>query len=138
MADADASLQLQRAIIERLKVDAAVVAIVGTKVFDVVPAGTAKPYISFGPTQALPDKADEYDGSDIFQQIDAWSDAPNRKPILELGAAIRAALDEQPLTLTDNQRLVRLSIEQTNYLTEPDGLTRHAALTFRARTEPAS
>jgi hypothetical protein len=138
VSHADSSLPLQKAIIDTLKADSAVAAIVGARVYDMVPAGAPKPYVSFGPEQVLPDKGDEYDGADIFVQLDGWSATGTKMEIKRLGAAIRSALDEKPLTLVDDQRLVRIAIEDAHYLVEPDGLTQHAALTFRARTEPSA
>jgi hypothetical protein len=144
MAAGDASLTLQVAIYQRLVADAAVMAIVGPRVFDEVPTGAAKPYVSFGPEQVLISRGQDTDGSDIAVQLDAWSSGPGRIEVKQLAIAIRAALDRAPLDLAGldakwgaAQRLVNLEIEQTRYLREQEGRVWHAALIFRAITEPA-
>ena len=51
-----------------------------------------------------------------------------------IGAAIVAALDDTTPTV-DGFRFVLLEIETTSYQRDPDGLTKHAILTFHALIE---
>jgi Protein of unknown function (DUF3168) len=132
---ADATIPLQQAIIALLRNHAPLVAIVGKRTYDQVDPSAEKPYVSIGPIQVIPEKAIGYDASDISLQIDGWSAQRSSMEIKQIGAVIRAALDQAALTLQDH-RLVDLTAESTGYLLDPDGLTRHAVLTFRARTEP--
>jgi hypothetical protein len=135
----DASLPLQKKIIELLKADAGVAAIVSGRVYDSVPNPLpAFPYLSLGPEQMLTERADEYQGADISVQLDAWSRTPGRVEIKRLARAARELLDDRELTLDEDQRLVSLEHTRTAFLRDPDGLTHHAALTFRARTEPTA
>lgn len=137
MALPDATLPLQAAIITALKGAAAVTALVpSASIYDTPPASAAKPYIAMGPIQVLRERADEYDGADHYIQIDAWAPGPNSKEIKQIGAAIVATIDDAALSLSGH-RLIGIDIEQLNYLSDPDGITKHAALTFRARTEPS-
>lgn len=135
---ADSTLPIQKAVIAALKADVTVSGIVGNRVHDAVPPTAAKPYLSLGPTQVLPDIAEEYEGSEVTFQIDGWSSGPKSVEAKQIGAAVRNALSGATLPLEDNQHLVNIEIVQTNYLPEPDGITQHAALTFRARTEPTA
>ena len=137
MSFGDASLPLQKAIVDALKADAAVAALVGARVYDVPPPAPEKPYISLGPFDALTEVAAEYEGSETTMQIDGWAAGQGSVEIKQLGRAIRAALHEKDFALEDNQRLVALVIDQLRYLREPDGITQHVAATARARTEPA-
>lgn len=134
----DSTLAIQKAVIAALKADASVSAIVAARVYDAVPTDAAKPYLSFGPTQVLPDIADEYEGSEVTFQIDGWSAGPSSVEAKRIGKAVRAALSGAALVLDDDERLVNIEPIQTNYLPEPDGITQHAALTFRVRTEPTA
>lgn len=134
MTVADASLPLQKAIVAALKT----AGIASARVYDVPPATPTKPYVSMGPVDVLTEEADEYEGSDTSIQIDAWSAGPGSVEIKQVGRAIRAALHEQELSLEENQRTVSLTIDQVRYLREPDGITWHAAITARARTEPTA
>lgn len=134
----DASLPVQKAVLAALKADAGVAALVAGRVYDQVPVSAVKPYLSFGPFQVLPDQADCYDASDITVQLDGWSAGPGSVEVKKIGRAVRAALDQKALLLDEEERLITINIEQTQYLVEPDGITQHAMLQFVARTEPIS
>lgn len=138
MTVADASLPLQKAVVARLKADAGVMAAAGARVYDGVPAGAVKPYVSMGPFDSLTVSAQAYEGSDTSMQVDGWADGPSTVPIKQLGRAIRAALHEADLVLDEDQRLVSLVVEMVRYLREPDSVTHHAVVTVRARTEPSA
>ncbi len=124
----DPSYPLQIAIVAALKGDSPPAA---TRVYDAVPTSPQFPYVSLGDMQVLPDKADCIDGTEVFLQIDAWSRTIGYQEVKQMGAAIIRALDDKELTVT-GYHLVVLELQSLNYLRDPDGLTRHAALTFRA------
>ncbi len=132
----DPSLALQKAIIAALKAAGGVSAIIGQRVYDDVPKSSLPvfPYISLGPTQVLPDKADCIDGTEVSQQIDAWSRTVGMPEVKQLGAAIVAALDDNPPSV-DGFTCVIFEIESINYLPDPDGETHHAILSFHALLE---
>jgi hypothetical protein len=136
MPYADPSLQLQKAIVARLKTDAGVDAIVAGRIYDAVPPNAAKPYLSFGPFQLLPEHGDCLDGGEAFVTLDGWANGPDSVAIKTLGTAVAKSLDLAPITLEDPQRLVEMSIEQIQYLRDPDGITAHAVITVHAWTEP--
>ena len=136
MSYADPSLELQKAIVAVLKADAAVNAIVGGRIYDGVPSNATKPYVSFGPFQLLPEHGDCLDGGEAILQLDGWATGPSTVQVKQLGTAIARALDEAPLVLDAPQRCVEISIEQTQYLRDPDGITAHAVVTVHAWTEP--
>ena len=138
MTVADASLPLQKAIIARLRSDTEMAALVAGRVYDSVPSGAVKPYVSAGPFDALTISADEYEGSETTLQFDGWANGPESVEVKRLGRAMRAALHEAALALDENQRLVFLVVDVIRYLVEPDGTTQHAAVTLRARTEPSA
>ena len=138
MTVADASLPLQKAIVARLKTDAAMIALVAGRVYDNVPPGATKPYVSVGPFDALTISADEYEGSETTLQFDGWAPGPESTQVKQLGRAMRAALHEADLALDENQRLQFLVVDAVRYLLEPDGMTQHAVVTLRARTEPSA
>jgi hypothetical protein len=132
----DATLPLQKAIIGALRKAAAIRAIVDGRSYDSPPANAQKPYVSIGPVLSLTEIAQDYGGADITIQIDGWSSGPQTLEIKQLGAALHATLHEAELELTDQQRLVALTVEFIRYLPEPDGITQHAVCSVRARTEP--
>ena len=136
MAYADPSLQLQKAIVARLKSDAGVDAIIAGRIYDHVPNPATKPYVSFGPFQLLPEHGDCLDGGEAFVTLDGWANGPDSVAIKQLGTAVAKALDLAPIVLEAPQRLVEMSIEQIQYLRDPDGITAHAVITVHAFTEP--
>jgi hypothetical protein len=137
MSYADPSLQLQKAIVAALKADAGVNAIIGGRIYDAVPGGAVKPYVSFGAFQLLPEHGDCLDGGEAIVTLDGWASGPDTVQVKQLGTAIAKALDMAPIALETGQRLVEMSIEQTQYMRDPDGLTAHAVITVHAWTEPA-
>lgn len=135
---ADASLPLQKALINALRDDAALTALVNKRVYDAVPDNAQKPYLSLGPVDVLTEEAEEYEGSDISFQVDGWSTAVGKVEAKRIGRAVRDALHNANLPLEESQRLVVLSVERIQYLEEPDGITKHAVISGRARTEPSA
>lgn len=130
---ADPSLDLQGAIVAALKADGAVTALVGQRIFDDVPAAQAGsfPRITYGSDQVLSDDADCVTGFEVFIQIDVWSRIVGQPEMKRIAGAVRAALHNVELTLAEHSLIV-LEHQQTRYLRDPDGLTKHAAVEFRA------
>lgn len=128
------TLELQGAIVTRLKAVGAVTALVGTRIYDKVTEGAAFPYVSIGPSDELTEDADCITGFDISLQIDVWSRAPGFPESRRISDAVRAALHDYDLPITDNA-LVYFRHQQTRFLRDPDGLTSHAAMTFEAFVE---
>lgn len=126
----DPSLELQAAIVGKLKADAGVQAVVGQRVYDEVPPNPTFPYISIGDNQVLPDKADCIDGTEIFWQLDGWARDQTFPMVKSISKAVVAALDDQEITVTGYAVIV-CEINTINYLHDPDGITRHAAINFR-------
>lgn len=131
----DPSLELQGAIVAALKSPGALPAGVG--VYDHVPPAATFPYVSFGPSQGLPDKAGCIDGVEVFVQLDAWSRKVGYSEVKTIGAAIIAALDDQPLDVAGFDVIV-FELSGVNYLPDPDGLTRHAVISFRSLIQPST
>lgn len=135
------TLELQDVIIEALRADVALTALVSGRVYDAVPpdtkrtadTGAAFPYVSLGPTSEVSDDADCIDGFEISLQIDCWSQKVGFPEVRRIADAVRAALKAE-LTLTDNA-LVYLQHRLTRTFRDPDGLVSHAALTFEAFAE---
>lgn len=133
----DPSLPLQDALVAALRADGALPAVVGGRVFDQAPANPIFPYVTLGDGQVLPDKAECIDGVEIFLQVDVWSRKVGYAEAKQIAAAAIAALDDQALTVAGfNVTVFELSSVQ--YLRDPDGLTRHAAITFRGLLESST
>jgi hypothetical protein len=129
----DPSYELQDAIVRALKGSSPQVA--GGRVYDAAPTTATFPYITLGDCQVLPDKYDCIDGVIVYPQIDLWSRAIGYGEIKLLAKNVLALLDDQSLTVTGYD-LVLFEIQDVRYLRDPDGLTRHAALTFHGILTP--
>ena len=131
---ASPSLEIQGAIVARLKATAAVTALVDTRVYDSVPAGASFPYITLGQGDETSDDVDCVDGFEIALDIDVWSRAPGFPEAKRISNEIRKALKNPPLAISDNA-LVYFNHRQTRTFRDPDGITSHAVLTFEAFAE---
>ncbi|AZO77486.1 MULTISPECIES: DUF3168 domain-containing protein [unclassified Bosea (in: a-proteobacteria)] len=126
---ADPSLALQGAINTRLR---AQVTAVGNRVFDRVPADVAFPYIELGEFQTLDDGAQCHDGQEVFVTLHVWSRAVGQVEAKTIAGVVRGALHEAELSLGIAWQFLEIAHQDTRYLKDPDGLTSHAVLTFRA------
>jgi hypothetical protein len=128
------SLELQAAIVARLKAFSGLTSIISTRVYDSVSPTATFPYVSWGPEQVVSDDADCITGFEISIQLDAWSQAVGWGEAKRVAEQVRLALHDYQLSLTDNA-LVLLEHTQTAMLRDPDGKTSHAAIEFTALIE---
>lgn len=131
---ASPSLELQGAIVARLKAWAGLAATVGGRVHDSVPTAPVFPYITVGEGDETSDDADCIDGFEISLDIDVWSRAKGFPEAKGISDEIRKALKSADLELPTNA-LVEFRHRQTRFLRDPDGLTSHAVLTFEGFAE---
>jgi hypothetical protein len=132
----DPALAMQKGTLSLMKAGATGVQ-TGGRIYDGVPGGALKPYVSFGPFQMLPEHGDCLDGGEAFLTLDGWAAGPDTVQVKKLGAAIASDLDRAEM-IVDGQRLIELSIEQIQYMRDPDGITAHAVVTVHAWTEPVA
>jgi hypothetical protein len=123
----DPSFELQKALVAALKADGALPPATG--VYDSVKPNVPFPYVTLGPCQVMPMKADCIDGADVYSQIDVWSQSVGYPEAKRIAKAVVAALDDRDLAI-DGHRTVLFEHQSTNYLREPDGKTSHAAIVF--------
>lgn len=130
----DPSLPLQDALIKALRAPGVLPAAIGERVYDQVPSTPTYPLVSLGDGLVLPDKAECIDGVEVFLQIDVWSRKVGYAETKQIAAAVIDALDDQALTVTGFDVIV-FELSGVQYMRDPDGLTRHAAITFRSLIE---
>jgi hypothetical protein len=129
MAEA-ADLELQGAIIAKVKADPGVTGLVATRIYETVPEGTAFPYVSYAGSDEVEDDAECIPGSDISVQIDVWSRS------VGFPEAKRICLHDSDLPLADNA-LVFIEHTATRVFRDADGLTNHGVMVFQAFIERA-
>jgi hypothetical protein len=126
----DPSLLLQGAVFAALRANGALPAVVAGRIYDEVPPVPTFPYVTVGDGQIIGDDTEDCgDGSEIFIQVDAWSRAVGYPEVKSIAAAIRTAL-KIPIALSGFEVSV-IQFQQCQYLRDPDGKTRHAAIQFR-------
>lgn len=130
----DPALGLQAAIVAALKT--ASPAIAGGRVYDSVPPSATFPYIVVGTGQSLPNRADCYDGTESFIDIDVWSRAVGFPEAKGIADRIRAVLDDAALSVTGHT-LELLSFQGSQFIRDPDGLTNRVNMSLRALSQPA-
>ena len=131
---ASAELELQGAIVARLRADATVASLVNGRIYDSVPANPVFPYVTIGPIDSNEDDADCITSMDVAQQIDCWSRATGFPECKKVVDAVRAALHDYSLDLATNA-LVFFEHRTTRITRDPDGITSHGILGFEASIE---
>lgn len=133
---ASPSNELQTAIYDLLRLDTAVAAMVGTRIYDRVPAASdVPPYITFGPSDELEDDAECITSSAHSLQIDVWSEKQGGfKECKEITHAVKVALHEVAVDLPTHA-LVEMRVTQRRHLRDRDGITSHGVVTIEAMIE---
>lgn len=126
----DPAYALQAAIVPRLKNNSGVAALVGDRVYDEIPANKEAPYINIAGGLMNGDDIECADITEVYFQIHAWAQPPSAGPtVKKIAGAIRDAM-KAPITL--NGFIVEVQeYQQTQWLDDPDGKTKHAMLEWR-------
>ncbi|OAM77698.1 DUF3168 domain-containing protein [Devosia elaeis] len=140
----DPTLELMMAAVARLRATPAIVAYVGQRIYDRIPASstgtwnTQFPFISNGPTISTPDDYDCVQGEDITIQFDVWSsgsgEAYDTIQARKIANLVKRALHNAELSLTTNA-LVSLEHVLTRHVPDPNPALHHFAIQFRATVE---
>jgi hypothetical protein len=129
------SVALQDLIIETLKADADIAAIVGGRVYDQAPENATFPYITLGSTSAIPDDAECVPGVTETVQIDIWHRDQGRKwRCKETLNLVYAALHDADLEI-DSGALAILRVVLTRVENDPDKITAHGIVQVDAMVE---
>jgi hypothetical protein len=126
-------LALQKAVLATLLADAAVAALAGDRIYDAAPRDAAFPYIAFGPARSTDLSSSTEQGAEHRLVLHLWSRRPGKSECLALAEAVGAALGAA-LTL-DGAALVNFAGEALDIARDPDGITWHGVIRFRAVTE---
>lgn len=133
------SAQLQAAYKAKLDANAGVQTIFGSPVrcYEDVILGAVFPYITLGEDQEVPRLADCINGSEIIVTLHVWSRSGGYGEVKQGSDAINDALHEAGYSLPNFSVPV---FQRNGYrqMKDPDGLTTHAVVTFRAIVNPKS
>lgn len=104
-------------------------------VYDHVPAEAAFPFVVVGDATASEWGAGDLAGEQHALSVHIWSRYQGRMEMKQLMGAVKAALDGAPLALSGHH-LVDVRFVFADEFPDPDGISRHGLLRFRAITHP--
>ena len=122
---------LQEALYARLNNDSTLTDTNGASVYDEVPEGSSFPYVVIGETTALEYGTKDVDGSENTVTIHVWSQYRGAKETKNIMDRIHDLLHDYNLSVT-GANLINLRFEFLDLIRDPDGITRHGVMRFRA------
>lgn len=133
----DPGSELQAAIVAHLRASSALSAKIGARIYDRVPASPALPYISLGPSDAVPFTARCIDGALTTMQIDVWSNAPGSNECRDVTALAANHLHHASLAVIGHS-VSRVFVLSTTIEADPDGVTTRGRITVEINTAEIS
>lgn len=139
----DASVELIKAMFDRLRATAAVTALVGQRIYDRPPeingaVNVPFPYITLGPDTSLPDDFDCIESEELTVQFDVWTsgtgEAFGSVQCRKICGAVKKALHGVDLDLPTNA-LVSLELELRRIIDDPNPAITHGVVQFTATVE---
>lgn len=134
---ASPSLELQGAIVTRLKADVAVSSLVGERIYDHVPRGAGGavtadyPFVGFASRNTVRDDVACVTGYEVTISLDVWSRAVGTVEAQRIVDAVTRSLHNWSPTLPSH---VAVTFQHRNSIDvgDPDGLTSHFVVEFVA------
>ena len=124
--------QLQSAIYTALNVPAITTTLV-CGVYDEVIEGNSYPFITLGEETAIDYSTNNLVGAETTINIHIWSRYKGSKQTKEIMDKVHDLLHDVSLTVS-GVNLINLRFEYSDILRDPDGITRHGVMRFRAIT----
>lgn len=132
---ASPDLELQGAIVTRLRSYAPLTALVGQKVYDRVPSTATEPYVDIGEAYCIRADAQCVDSQEVRLTLHVWSIySGGFMEVKQIADAVVTALHQHPMTLATN-RLISISHRMTRTFRDGDTTISHAVIEFVAFTE---
>lgn len=106
-----------------------------TGVFDDVPEGTERPYVTVADILSTPDNRHDNFCFQTVVTVHVWSEYRGNSEVMAIGSRVLALLDHTPLTLTGFHHVVT-RYEYSQVLKDPGKLElRHMPIRFRVLSE---
>lgn len=124
---------LQQAIYSELSGDSELTSTLGASVYDDVPDHQAVtfPYVNIGEDTTLDYSTKDLVGSETTLNMHVWSRYRGSKEVKQIMDRVHSLLHDSNLTVT-GRNLINLRAEFSDVLRDPDGITRHGVMRFRA------
>ena len=133
---ASASWALQRSVYQALANSSELSSLLGgPRIYDDAPPAAAYPFVTLGQSLVRDWSTGTEDGGEHVLTLHVWSRAGGKKRTHDIIEAIKSALHDKKLPLSDHD-LINLRHEFAEARLDPDGDTFHGIVRYRAVTEP--
>lgn len=122
---------LQSAIYSRLNSDGNLTTTLGASIFDDVPENPTYPFVGIGQDTSVDFSTKDANGSENTITLDIFSRYLGSKETKDIMDRVHTLLHDAAITVS-GQNLINIRFEFGDILREPDGLTRHGVMRFRA------
>ena len=122
---------LQSAIYSSLSNDNTLTQVLGAGVFDEVTEGATYPFVALGEETAVDYSTKDLVGGETTINIHIWSQYKGSKETKNIMDKIHDLLHDSNLTVS-GFNLINLRFEYSDIMRDPDGVTRHGVMRFRA------
>ncbi|RWE75252.1 DUF3168 domain-containing protein [Mesorhizobium sp.] len=109
----------------------------GANVFDQVPESNPFPRITIGDEQVIDDTNTCQAAWEVFSDVHCWSRPESGSKIEVKTIAAQVVTAMLGITTIAGFTLVAINHQTTRFFRDPDGLTEHAVVSFRALIDPA-
>jgi len=122
---------LQTAIYTKLSTDNNLTSTLGASVFDDIPEETPYPYVQLGEDTAIDYSTKDQTGSEVTVNIDVWSRYRGSLQAKNIMDRVHTLLHDSSLSVTGSN-FINMRFEFSDIIRDPDGITRHGVMRFRA------
>jgi len=122
---------LQEALYASLNNDSTLTSTLGSSVYDEAPEGSSFPYVVLGESTAIEYDTKDVDGSENTMTFHVWSQYRGAKETKNIMDRLHDLLHDYSLSVT-GANLINLRFEFSDLVRDPDGITRHGVMRFRA------
>ena len=122
---------LQSAIYTRLNTDNNLTSTLGATIVDETLLGDTYPFVSIGEETTVDYSTKDVDGGETTINIHIWSQYKGSKETKNIMDRIHTLLHDVSLSVT-GFNLINLRFEFSDIMIDPDGVTRHGVMRFRA------
>lgn len=122
---------LQQALYTALNTDTTLATTLGAKVYDDIPQNSAYPIVQIGQDDSLDYSTKDEAGMDMTVNLHIWSRSHGSKEAKNIMDRVHTLLHDANLSVT-GFNFVNLRFEFSDIIRDPDGITRHGIMRFRA------
>ena len=122
---------LQSSIYSTLSNDNNLTQVLGAGVYDEVTEGATYPFVALGEETAVDYSTKDLVGGETTVNIHIWSQYKGSKETKNIMDKIHDLLHDSNLTVS-GFNLINLRFEYSDIMRDPDGVTRHGVMRFRA------